>query len=50
MNSPSWNNTGDREKYYELINKKSDDMTEEEHRFFVDMYHQEEGYYGLDGD
>jgi hypothetical protein len=42
--NPDWNNPDDRKKYEEIWNKKDAERTEEENRFLIEMYHQEEFY------
>ena len=44
---PDWRNHQHRELYDKLICKSDNELTEEERRFCITMYHLEEGYAGL---
>ena len=40
----NWNNEQDRKDYYELLEKKQEELNEKQKRYITDMYHQEEYY------
>lgn len=43
LKNPNWFNSDDRERYQKLIEKSTKNkLTEKEHDFLFEMYHQEE--------
>ena len=49
MATGNWNSFTDREKYYELIKKPTNELTLNQLQFIKSMYHQEEYYTSYGG-